>query len=61
LRRDVQIALLRNDKTPLSRALALAQRLPTPVLRDVLSHSRLDASIKTYLLDELEKRTASKK
>jgi len=60
VRRDVQIALLRNDKTPLARVLAFAQILPTQTLRDVLSHSRLSANVKMYLLEELalrEKRT----
>ena len=56
LRRDVQIALLRNDKTPLARVLAFAQALPTQTLRDVLSHSRLSANVKMYLLEELERR-----
>src|SRR3954468_12750871 len=53
LRRDVQIALLRNDKTPLARVLAFAQILPTQTLRDVLSHSRISANVKLYLLEEL--------
>ncbi len=57
----MQIALLRNDKTPLARALAFAQALPTHVLRDVLTHSRLDAGIKSYLLAELERRSATHK
>jgi hypothetical protein len=56
LRRDIQIALLRNDKTPLARVLAFAQTLPTQTLRDVLSHSRLSANVKMYLLEELELR-----
>jgi hypothetical protein len=60
VRRDVQIALLRNDKTPLARVLAFAQLLPTQTLRDVLSHARISANVKLYLLEELavrEKRT----
>ena len=56
LRRDVQVALLRNDKTPLARVLTFAQALPTQTLRDVLSHSRLSASVKMYLLEELQTR-----
>jgi hypothetical protein len=56
LRRDVQIALLRNDKTPLARALAFADNLPSQVLRDVLHHSRLEVNVKTYLLALLERR-----
>lgn len=57
LRRDLQIALLRHQKTPLARVLAFAQLLPTQVLRDVLSHSRLSANVKVYLLEELEQRS----
>ena len=56
LRRDIQITLLRNDKTPLARVLAFAQALPTQTLRDVLSHSRLGANVKMYLLEELGNR-----
>ena len=56
LRRDVQIALLRNDKTPLARALAFADNLPSQVLRDVLHNSRLEASVKTYLIELLDRR-----
>ncbi len=56
LRRDVQIALLRNDKMPLARAIAMAEKLPTQVLRDVLHHSRLQANVKTYLHELLERR-----
>jgi hypothetical protein len=58
LRRDVQIALLRNDNTPLARVLAFAQGLPTQVLRDVLTHSRLQANVKTYLIAELDRRAS---
>ncbi len=56
LRRDIQVALLRNDKTPMARALAFARSLPINVLEDVLAHSRLDAGIKTYLLKEIDER-----
>ncbi|MGI9101811.1 MAG: hypothetical protein ACR2IF_05130 [Terriglobales bacterium] len=56
LRRDVQIALLRNEKTPMARAVSIAQQIPTQVLRDVLSHSRLAANVKSYLMAELQKR-----
>ena len=56
VRRDIQIALLRCDKTPLARAIAIAEKLPTQVLRDVLHHSRLEANIKSYLYALLERR-----
>jgi hypothetical protein len=58
VRREVQMALLRNDKTPLARVLYFAQMLPTHVLKDVLRHSRLSASVKMYLFKELEQRAA---
>ena len=58
VRREVQMALLRNDKTPLARVLYFAQVLPTHVLKDVLRHSRLSASVKMYLFKELEQRAA---
>jgi hypothetical protein len=57
LRRDIQIALLRCDKTPLARGIAIAEKLPTQVLRDVLSHSRLPANVKAYLYARLERRS----
>jgi hypothetical protein len=56
LRRDVQVALLRNDKTPLARAIAISEKLPTPVLRDILHHSRLEVNVKSYLHALLERR-----
>jgi len=60
LRRDVQIALLRNQQTPLARVLAFAQALPTQVLRDVLTHSRLGVNVKPCLLAELDRRAKPK-
>ncbi len=56
LRRDVQIALLRNEHTPLARAIAISDRLPTPALHDVLHQSRLNDNIKTYLRSLLQRR-----
>ena len=56
LRRDVRIALLRNDYTPLARALLFAQSLPSDTLREVLRYSHLSPNVKEYLLRELEAR-----
>lgn len=56
VRREVCIALLRNDKTPLARAIAVAQSLPTTILRNVLHHSRLAPNVKAYLVGEVERR-----
>jgi hypothetical protein len=53
LRREVRIALLRNEKTPLARALEFARNLPPALLREVLQNSRLPASTKTGLLKDL--------
>lgn len=54
LRRELQIALLRNQHTPLARALEFARFLPAPLLRDVLHTSRLPESIKQHLREELK-------
>jgi hypothetical protein len=56
LRNEVQIALLRNPHTPLARAIQLAGTLSIKALREVLANSRLDEQVKTYLLQELERR-----
>ena len=56
LRRDVQLALLHNDKTPLAVAIAISDKLPSNVLRDVLHSSRLQPNAKACLLALLERR-----
>ncbi|MGH9524239.1 MAG: hypothetical protein ACRD3E_17075, partial [Terriglobales bacterium] len=56
LRRDVQIALLRNEQTPLARAVAISGSLPSNVLHDVLHYSRLRPNIKKYLTEQLQRR-----
>src|SRR3954464_15052666 len=56
LRKEIRVALLKNDKTPLGRVLAFAQSMSAPVLRDVLANSRLSAKVKEYLTKELETR-----
>jgi len=59
LRRDVQIALLRNQHTPAARAIYFAKSLPTEVLRDIVSHARISATVKIELLREIHEREAS--
>jgi hypothetical protein len=57
LRPEIRVAQLRNEKTPLSRALEFARRLPPAQLRDILHSSRLPEKIKNSLRKELESRS----
>lgn len=56
LRREICIALLRNEKTPLARALEFARSLQPALVREILHGSRLPARVKSYLLQELKQR-----
>lgn len=56
VRREIRIALLRNEKTPLARALEFARTLPAALVREILKGSRLPANVKTYVITELEHR-----
>ncbi len=56
LRREVQLALLKSEHTPLARVLAFIQAFSTQTLRDILKHSRLPANVKMYLIEELDSR-----
>jgi hypothetical protein len=55
-RPEIRMALLRNEKTPLARALEFAAALPPAQLRDILHNSRLPQRVKTCLRQELETR-----
>jgi len=55
VRPEIRMALLRNEYTPLARALEFARRLPPAQLRDILHASRLPEKIKSYLRKRLEK------
>jgi len=57
LRREVRVALLRNEKTPLARALEFAQSLPAALVREALQSSRLPENIKALLIKEISERT----
>ena len=56
LRREIRIALLRSDKTPLARALEFARAFPPALVREILQNSRLPASTKAYIQKELAAR-----
>jgi hypothetical protein len=53
VRREVRIALLRNEKTSLARALEFAGSLPASLLPEILQASRLPTHIKVHLLREM--------
>jgi hypothetical protein len=54
VRREVRIALLRNEKTPLARALEFARILPRALVHEILQGSRLPGNIKSYVMRELQ-------
>jgi hypothetical protein len=58
LRRDIRIALLRNENTPLVRMIEFGRSLPIRLLREILRSSRLPALTREYLLKEIDQRDA---
>jgi hypothetical protein len=56
LRREIQIALLRNPNTPFGRILQIAPLLPMRTLRDVLKTSKVAPEVQSYLERMLETR-----
>jgi hypothetical protein len=56
-RREVRVALLRNEKTPLARALEFARSLPAGLVREILQSSRLPRNTKSHLLKDVAERT----
>ena len=61
LRREVRVALLRNEKTPMARAVEFARGLPIGQVREILQGSRLPSNVKSVLLAGLEKRAVGKR
>jgi len=57
LRREVRMALLRNPKTPMARAVEFARSLPASLVREILESSKLPANIKEFLRKDLHRRT----
>lgn len=53
VRQDVKIALLRNPRTPLHKAIELVKAFPPAAVRDILRNSRLSAPVKAHLLEHL--------
>jgi hypothetical protein len=60
LRREIRVALLRNEKTPMAKAVEFARSLPGGILREILHTSRLPGNVKEYLLADLAKRDSGK-
>jgi hypothetical protein len=56
VRREIRMALLRNAKTPLARAVEFARSLPANVVREILNGSHLPANIQSYLRKDLKQR-----
>ena len=52
-RREIRIALLRNEKTPLARAVEFARSLPPALVREILQGSRWPVAMKSSLLKDV--------
>ncbi len=55
LRREIRIALLRNESTPAAATLEFALVLPATMVREILQNSRLPSNVKTCLVEKLER------
>lgn len=52
LRREIRVALLRNEKTPLRFAQEFAKAIPLPMLEEILQSSRMPEGAKRRLLSD---------
>lgn len=57
-RREIRVALLRSEKTPLNQALEFSRSLPAVLVREVLHASSLSAATKRGLLKDIAERNA---
>ena len=55
LPREVRVALLRNENTPMARAIKFARTMPVAQVRETLQNSQLPGKVKAYLLTDLER------
>jgi hypothetical protein len=55
VRREIRMALLRNAKTPMARALEFARSLPLNVVQEILNGSHLPTNIQQYLRKDLKR------
>jgi hypothetical protein len=58
-RREIRVALLRNGKAPLSRALEFSRSLPPALVREILHGSTLPSATKRGLLKNVAERSNS--
>jgi len=56
VRSDIRLALLRNEKTPLARALEFVRTLQASQVREILNGSQLPQNVRAYLAKELQRR-----
>jgi hypothetical protein len=56
VRREIRMALLKNEFTPMARAVEFASQMSSFTLREVLRTSRLPENVKSYLQHLLEER-----
>lgn len=57
-RREIRIAALRNEKTPLSRAMEFSRSLPPGLVREILRGSHLPSATKRALFKDMAQRSS---